>query len=407
MTCFLGVLMMMTAVLGAPAAASPAAASPIAASPADVDDFLTALRASGPHAGVSHLYDGLIGSWEGEAVDHLADGSTRRQSVEVHMAWVLEGRAIQDLFIVPARTNRGAAGAATPLRAADGNRYGTTLRVYDPAIDAWRITWQNPALGVEARLVGRRVGDTIVQTGSSPDGALIRWVFDKVLPDAFHWRGERSVDGGATWVCDTEFFAHRRPQGSGHAAAAAALRSSIRWERTDRPGLEALDLARSAGDVVADGSVAGDLDGKPLTAHYRIEHDGAWRFRRAEIEIGRFGATRQLRIARRDDGSWEVDGVSRPDLAGCEDLDLMVTPYTNTPPLAAQPLAPGQSRQLRVAWVHFPDLAIHAVPQEYTRLDAGTAPHRFRYRNLESGFIGELTLDAAGLVVEYGPWRRR
>jgi hypothetical protein len=31
---------------------------------------------------------------------------------------------------------------------------------------------------------------------------------------------------------------------------------------------------------------------------------------------------------------------------------------------------------------------------------------RYRYRNLESGFVSELTLGDDGLVLEYGPWRR-
>lgn len=198
------------------------------------------------------------------------------------------------------------------------------------------------------------------------------------------------------------------------AATPAALDSNtplferqVSWEWTDAPGLEALRVTKTAASIVADGSVVGQLEGTPLRARYRIEHDGAWRFRNAEIELGAPGAERKLRIARRDDGAWEIDGAPRPDLAACEDLDLMITPYTNTPPLAAKPLAPSESRTLRVAWVHFPDLAVHNVRQEYTRLDDGTGPRRYRYKNLQSGWTGELTLDAEGLVMEYGSWRRR
>jgi hypothetical protein len=85
----------------------------------------------------------------------------------------------------------------------------------------------------------------------------------------------------------------------------------------------------------------------------------------------------------------------------------MVTPYTNTPPLAARPLAPGESRRVRVAWVRVPDLRVQAVEQGYTRLaTTGGEAARYRYRNLASGFAGELSLDADGLVLDYGPWRR-
>lgn len=168
--------------------------------------FVEALGAQCPaedRRGGRDLYGALVGSWEGEVVDHLEGGEKRRQSAEFHFAWVLEGRAIQDLWIVPSRRDRS-------LPPASGNRYGTTLRVYDPRIDAWRITWINPVTGSENRLVGRRVGSQIVQTGADADGRLVRWVFVDIRADAFHWQGEISTDGGRTWVCETEFFGRRR-----------------------------------------------------------------------------------------------------------------------------------------------------------------------------------------------------
>jgi hypothetical protein len=170
--------------------------------------FLEALRSAGPRVSrgeTSDLFSGLIGDWQAEVVDHLPGGTDRRQSAEIHFAWVLEGRAVQDLWIAPARPQRQKPDAEP----ADGNRYGTTLRVYDPRIDAWRIAWSNPITGVETRLIGRRVGSQIVQTGADAEGRFIRWVFVELSRDRFHWRGEHSSDGGRTWTCDTEYFARR------------------------------------------------------------------------------------------------------------------------------------------------------------------------------------------------------
>jgi len=173
----------------------------------DTARFLGALLAPGPTAGSGNnrdLYDPLLGSWDATVVDHLADGTDRRQSAEMHFTKVLEGRAVQDLWIAPARAERNGAPPAA------GNRFGTTLRVYDPATDTWKVTWINPVTGAEDRLVGRREGSRIVQTGSDPEGRPRRWVFEEVRPDAFHWRGVVSKDGGKSWVCETEFFARRR-----------------------------------------------------------------------------------------------------------------------------------------------------------------------------------------------------
>ncbi|MGE5232930.1 MAG: putative glycolipid-binding domain-containing protein, partial [Acidobacteriota bacterium] len=327
--------------------------------PAIDSAFLQALPSPAPPAtrgATSDLYSALIGDWDAEVVDHLPDSADRRQSAEMHFAWVLEGRAVQDLWIVPARRERPPSTAVV-----DGNRYGTTLRVYDPKLDVWRVTWWNPVTGAENRLVGRRVGSQIVQTGADADGRLIRWVFDVVRADQFHWRGERSEDGGKTWTCDTEFFARR-------AAAQPVVERRVAWGWTDRPGIETLRFVRDPAGARAEGSALVVFDGQPESLRYQVEHDAAWRLRSARAEIGAPGATRVLTLRRDESGSWTVDGVARPDLADCEDVDLMATPYTNTPPLAAHPLAPGDSRRLRVAWVRFPDLAVRTVTQEYTRL---------------------------------------
>jgi len=170
--------------------------------------FFETLRADGPHpdqAAAPDLYGWLVGSWDAEVVDHLADGGERRQSAEMHFAWVLEGRAIQDLWIVPARRDRR--GAPGP-----GNRYGTTFRIWDAALGAWRIRWINPVNGSESTLVARRVGADIVQTGADASGRLLRWIFEAIQPSSFHWRGDISEDGGRTWTCQVEFFARRRVQ---------------------------------------------------------------------------------------------------------------------------------------------------------------------------------------------------
>jgi hypothetical protein len=381
--------------------------SPVTGSSTDTL-FLEALRAAHAPAGRGgsiDMFTPLIGDWDAEVVDHLPGGISRRQSAEVHFAWVLEGRAIQDLWIAPARQDR----LTSAPRAADGNRYGTTLRIYDPELDAWRLTWWNPVARVETRLVGRRVGSQIVQTGADAAGRLIRWVFVELRNDRFHWRGEYSEDGGLTWICATEYFARRRlppPE----PAAAANTESRVAWAWTDRPGLETLRLVRNAAGTRAEGSVLVVLDGAPTSARYTVEHDAAWRFRQARIETDRSGARRAVDIRRDERGRWTIDGMARPDLDGCDDVDLTVTPYTNTPALASQPLAPGTSRRLRVAWVLVPSLDVRTVDQEYTRLDSSgpdVSIARYRYHNLDSGFTGELTLGADGLVVDYGPWARR
>jgi len=158
------------------------------------DSFLEALHSDGPasdRADKMSLYGWLIGRWDMHAVVHLDDGSKHNGRGQIHFGWVLEGRAIQDVWILP------------------GIFYGTTLRIYDPGLDAWHILWSDPLRQLYRRQIGRARGKDIVQEGTDDAGTPVRWSFVDITPDSFRWLGERSPDGGATWRLQAEFHARR------------------------------------------------------------------------------------------------------------------------------------------------------------------------------------------------------
>jgi hypothetical protein len=150
------------------------------------------------------IYGWLVGSWDLDVVRYGVDVSDRGITAEAHFARALEGRAVQDTWIMPRRADR----AGEPDRAC--NMYGVTLRIWDPAIEAWRVTWINPVSGQRDELIGRRIGDEIVQVGTHANGTPIRWTFTEITPDSFHWIGDALEPDGRTWKREGEFFARRR-----------------------------------------------------------------------------------------------------------------------------------------------------------------------------------------------------
>jgi len=151
------------------------------------------------------LYGWLIGSWEADVIAHGPDGGPHRGEAEIHFGWALEGRAIQDVWMIPRRNHRA---GARPMPIA-GNWYGTTLRIYDPVIDAWRIFWSDPATNSFRQQIGRRKGADIVQEGRTETGGLSRWRFTEITPRSFRWLGEGSQDDGVSWRLVVEVLARR------------------------------------------------------------------------------------------------------------------------------------------------------------------------------------------------------
>lgn len=178
---------------------------------AQVDSLCSALAVSARCPEIpesADAYGWLVGSWDLDVLHYWGiDVSAQGIRAEVHAAWILEGRAVQDVWIMPPRGER--------LSQLDKrlNMFGTTLRVWDPSIQAWRITWRNPAGDHHEEQIGRRSGDAVVQIGVRPDGTPTRWRFTEITLDSFHWLGESLGADGEHWTLEGEFRARRRNPG--------------------------------------------------------------------------------------------------------------------------------------------------------------------------------------------------
>ena len=171
-------------------------------------DFLSVLAAPGRSPEIpesADVYGWLCGSWDLVVLRYRAvDVSAQRLTGEVHAARVLEGRAVQDVWIMPVRDGHSAASDPTM------NMYGTTLRSWDASIQAWRIAWTNPVRSHREEQVGNWDGRDIVQNGARADGTRTRWTFTEITTDSFHWRGEALYPNAAGWTLEGEFLATRR-----------------------------------------------------------------------------------------------------------------------------------------------------------------------------------------------------
>jgi hypothetical protein len=160
------------------------------------------LHASGPAADLADelmTFGQFVGSWDlnWHSIEYKMDAVG-----ELHFGWVLGGRAVQDLWIVPGPDQPG---FGVPPHAF----HGSTLRFYDKALGAWRSTWIEPISGRVRKFIGRQQGGDIVLI--SMDGELLlRWRFTNIGPDVFTWLGECSNDEGRTWHLEERMEATRR-----------------------------------------------------------------------------------------------------------------------------------------------------------------------------------------------------
>jgi uncharacterized protein len=193
---------------------------------------------------------------------------------------------------------------------------------------------------------------------------------------------------------------------------------TVMWMQWNNLGMEQLHIANNIANnaqpqtggvtgFTADGVVVGIKDGRPFRTRYRVDIMPDWQVRALRIEhLDTVGRNLWLR----SDGEgqwWGKDDAPAPELNGCVDLDLSVTPFTNTLAIRRLALQPGEVRHLSVVYIAVPELEIRAVPQRYTCLESSSQGGIYRYEGLVNDFSVELMVDRDGLVIEYPQAFRR
>jgi hypothetical protein len=151
------------------------------------------------------LFGQFVGSWDFNWTGYSPEGKKQEVSGEWLFAWVLEGRAVQDVWIIPSRENRGKPGMPE-------GEYGTTVRFYDPENKNWKVTWIGPFRNRLKTFVAQQIDNEIVLESTNEPDFRIRWIFSDVKESIFHWRSVISHDDGLTWQLDQEMDVTRKPK---------------------------------------------------------------------------------------------------------------------------------------------------------------------------------------------------
>jgi hypothetical protein len=161
------------------------------------------LRANGPHPSLTEElkdFGQFVGQWAMDVTFFDEVGAVvYHEPGEWSFAWVLDGRAIQDVLTYPRVDESG-----TVLG------IGTTLRYYDRRTRKWAVTWNGVVTGITVVLSGGRVGDELRLEGLDPDGKICRWVFTEITTDRFVWSGYESSDVGASWRLEQRMVGIRK-----------------------------------------------------------------------------------------------------------------------------------------------------------------------------------------------------
>ena len=172
--------------------------------------------------------------------------------------------------------------------------------------------------------------------------------------------------------------------------------ATVLWQGVETGALDRCRLAAGPEGLRLSGTVLTAEFGTPLDVRYLVEAGPDGLTRRVELALDG-GAVHRVLVADGAGGWRWQGGPELAEVAGALDVDLTVTPATNSLPIRRLAvLDVGQAADLRMAWVQFPELSVIPSAQRYERL----ADDRWRFST--GDFTAELLVDPDGLVLDYG-----
>jgi hypothetical protein len=182
----------------------------------------------------------------------------------------------------------------------------------------------------------------------------------------------------------------------------AELPAFAAWRLVDaHEGFEVVFLDADPDGYRVHGHSTGVEEGEAWGFSYSLTLDAGWATRSARVRSRTTSGDRETALEADGAGEWRVDGEPAPAIAGCLDVDLEGSAFTNALPIQRLALAVGERAAAPAAYVRALDLSVERLEQTYARLEDDGRRQRYDYASPRFEYEGVLTYDEHGLVLEY------
>lgn len=175
------------------------------------------------------------------------------------------------------------------------------------------------------------------------------------------------------------------------------MHTNLLWAGREYNSLENCLLKNRGDGYEITSSIVGSYQDRLYRVEYAIYTNGHWQTTFFQLKILLDGKPQIISYRSDGRGNWEKYGASVPAFDGCTDIDISLTPFTNTLPVRRLQLAIGDRQIIKVLYLDILAGEIKPVQQQYERL----SPNSYRYQNVPNDYEAVIEVDDDGLVTDY------
>jgi len=143
--------------------------------------------------------------------------------------------------------------------------------------------------------------------------------------------------------------------------------------------------------------IVGKYESRIYRVDYHIKTNPDWETQYVQITSRHSNREQYLRLHSDGAGNWIADGKRISQFDGCIDVDIAVTPFTNTLPINRLRLNTNETKHIRVIYFDLLQQQVRPAEQVYKRI----SDWQYHYENVPNDFEADITVDENGLVVDY------
>jgi hypothetical protein len=175
------------------------------------------------------------------------------------------------------------------------------------------------------------------------------------------------------------------------------MQTNLLWSGLEYHSLENCLVTTTETGTLINSVIVGSYEGKIYRIEYRIETNELWETVFFEVKSQHSNQLDYFTYQSDGKGKWMSKGKPAPQFEGCIDIDIPLTPFTNSLPINRLKLNQQEVGQIQVIYLDLLERQIKPVRQQYRRLSDTT----YRYQNVPNDFEAVISVDELGLVMNY------
>lgn len=175
------------------------------------------------------------------------------------------------------------------------------------------------------------------------------------------------------------------------------IQATILWTGIAYHSLENCVLGYNEEGIDVNAVIVGEHDDETYRVDYSIKCNRNWECIFFEVKTQL--AEKKAAFVYHGDGrgNWTKNGMPVNEFKGCIDIDISLTPFTNSLPINRIQWELNKPQQIKILFFDIFNQGLIPVQQRYTKL----SKTEYKFENVPNDFEAIITVDDSGIVINY------